>query len=146
MKLDAIVLHNVCEDMFWRFDPRTSQLHHAHTFRDVEADNIDKAADLIWNLTNIGDANELRVNFPHLSKYADEVTNYRRRKNRSLSVGDVLVFVEGERPAGVLAVASMGFKHFGTKDVRVDLTDVANQADESLAYLAHQDRLELLSR
>lgn len=145
MKLDAIVLHNVSEDMFWRFDPKTSSLHHAHTFRGIEADNIERAASLVWDLTNVGDANELRLMFPHLSQYADEVTKYRARKNRSLSVGDVLVFVEGERPAGVLAVASMGFKHYGTKDVRVDLNDVANLAPESLSYLAHQDRLEALS-
>ena len=137
MKLTVTVLHNVGQDMFHRFRPDTSSLHHAHTF-EVVADSVDDAANLIWNLTNVGDAEELRVMFPHLSEYAGQVTDYRARLNRSLSVADVLVFHEllrDEEPriAGGLAVAAVGFELI---ELPVDFTDGSNDSAFSESYRA----------
>lgn len=134
MKLHAYVFHNVGPKMFWEYD--AEHQFHAHTFQ-VEADNIDAAADLIWDLTNVGNADELRINFPHLSKYAEQVAEYRRRENRSLSVGDAIVFLERERYVGTLAVAAIGFT-----EVAFDLdklTNVSNVNIRSDARRAHQE-------
>lgn len=135
MRLHAFVLHNVSVDTFFRYNPKTSCLHHAHTFQ-VEADDLDKAADLIWILTNVDDANHLRTGHPHLAAYADEVTLYRQRKNRSLSVGDVIVFYERERPAGAMEVATVGFNLLSDFDPTINVRVVTNDRPESDSYLA----------
>jgi len=114
MNLCATVLHNVTHgDRFWRYNPETSRLVHAHTF-EVAADNTDQAAELIWMLTNVDNANHLASMRSDLSHYGPQVTAYRRRMNRSLSVGDVVVFHEvvgdGQRLAGVRVVASVGWE------------------------------------
>lgn len=125
MKLRAYVLHNVSTDIFFRFDPTTSKVGHAHTF-EIEADDPLKAADLLWTLTNVTDSNDLRLSWPHLAQYASQVTTYRRRKNRSLSVGDVIVQYEGIHLRSVLAVATVGFE---------DLTSQVETNDRLLAVL-----------
>ena len=135
MKFHAVVMHNVSRDMFWGYKPETSVLHHAHTFQ-VEADNIEKAADLVWVLTNVDNADHLRMSHPHLSQYADQVTQYRERLNRSLSVADVIVFFERERYAGALAVAVVG--HDAIDFDPTTIRTVTNDRDESDAYAAHQ--------
>jgi hypothetical protein len=110
MNLSATVLHNVSRDsMFQPFNPETADLAHAHEFQIV-ADNVNQAGDLIWLLTNIGDPDDLPA---HLTLYRDQVSEYRSRMNRSLSVGDVIILRDLNRdlfPAGVLAVEPVGFK------------------------------------
>lgn len=138
MKLHAYVLHSVGPDMFFRYDPRTSCLHHAHTFL-IDADDVTKAANLIWDLTNVDGGNMLRVNSPHLSQYAVQVDEYRARRNRSLSVGDVIVFFHGEQPAGALAVKGTGFEHLLGYDHIMNRQHVTNDRPESAAYYAHLD-------
>ena len=139
MNLSVTVLHNVSADMFFRYDPETSKLFHAHTFQ-VVADNIDKAADLIWTLTNVDSANDLRSMRADLGLYAQQVDEYRARKNRSLSVGDVLVFRElaGDKSegrfAGALWVDMLGFKP--ALEVAYD-GGGSNQTTQSNAYEAH---------
>lgn len=132
MKLHAYVMHNVGPQMFWSYSEE--HLHHAHTFT-VEADTIESAANLIWILTNVDSADSLRLEYPHFSQYAPQVAAYRSRENRSLSVGDAIVFLERERPAGALAVASLGFD-----EVEFDLerlTNVSNGNSASDARKAH---------
>lgn len=134
MKLTAVVLHNCGPGMFWKYDPKTAELYHAHNF-DIEADSIEQGANLVWDLANVGDADELRLNFAALSSYAPQVVAYRDRMNRSLSVGDVIIFSEGERPAGALVVASLGFERLATDP---DFNGVASNTDEnSAAFGAH---------
>lgn len=137
MRLTVTVLHNVSPDMFFRYGP-DSRLHHAHTF-EVEADSVDTAANLVWTLTNVGDANELRQIAPHEAKYADEVTKYRARGNRSLSVSDVLVFHEGERPAGCLVVAGVGHDML---EAIPSYEEGTNGDVVSKSYLAHQEWMD----
>lgn len=136
MKLRAIVLHNVGPDMFWRYSPQTSRLFHAHTFQ-VEADSTAKAADLIWILTNVDSADDLRLRHSHLATYAEQMEHYRTRQNRSLSVGDVIVFMEGERVAGAVKVATVGFTEIDHDHIMTDLDDVANLLERSVAREAH---------
>jgi hypothetical protein len=147
MNLSALVLHNVSPDMFFRYDPETSQLYHAHEFQ-VVADNIDKAADLIWMLTNVGDSNELRSMRSDLGLYGAQVDEYRARGNRSLSVGDVLVFHEASaeqggltlgrgRFAGALWVDTLGFK----PALKTSFDGGgSNQTERSQSYEAHVRR------
>lgn len=136
MNLSVLVLHNVSPDMFFRYDPETSRLFHAHEFQ-VVADNIEKAADLVWTLTNVGDSNELNSMRSDLGLYGLQVDEYRQRRNRSLSVGDVLVFHELAEPpryAGALSVDSVGFKE--VSEVAFD-GGGSNQTTQSVAYEAH---------
>ncbi len=135
MNLHAFVLHNVSPDMFFRYDPKTSHLHHAHTLQ-VEADSPELACDLIWTLTNVDSADDLRLRSPHLARYAEQVTAYRERRNRSLSVGDVVVLFERERPLGSWAVAPFGFDALA--DVGKPRT-VTNDRPISDAYIAHME-------
>lgn len=134
----VLVLHNVGRDMFFRFHPKTSTLHHAHEFQ-VRADSPEAAANLIWTLANVGDAEELQMTAPYLSLYANQVTEYRARRNRSLSVSDVLIIKElgsGEpRLAKILVLAGVG--HHMLEAVP-DYTDGSNQTAVSKSYEAHQ--------
>ena len=141
MKLHAYVFHNVGPKMFWEYAPEN--MYHAHTF-EVEADTIQGAANLIWNLTNVGNVDELRTMFPHLGEYGPQVSAYRSRENRSLSVGDAIVFLERERHAGSLAVAALGHDEVGF-DLEL-LTNVNNNATTSDARRAFQELLEAQSR
>lgn len=157
MNLAAIVLHNVSEDTFDRYDPETSKLYHAHTFQIV-ADNTDQAAELIWTLTNVDDANMLASVRADLSLYGPQVTEYRRRKNRSLSKGDVVLLREltegvgladlnerlsdrpdarAERPAGVRVVARYGWEALDDEPAHAA---GSNKTGESLAYCAGLSR------
>jgi hypothetical protein len=134
MKLHAYVFHNVGPKMFWDYSP--AHQHHAHTFQ-VEADTIERAANLIWILTNVDSADDLRLTHPHLAQYAEQVSAYRARQNRSLSVGDAIVFLERERHVGTLAVASMGFDEVGF-DLEL-LTNVNNEGTRSDSRRAHDE-------
>jgi len=134
MNLSVLVLHNVSPDMFFRYDPETSRLFHAQEFQ-VVADNIEKAADLVWTLTNVDNADHLRSMRSDLSLYAAQVDEYRARRNRSLSVGDVMVFTElPSRAAGALWVDNVGFKH--VSEVAYD-GGGSNQTTQSNSYEAH---------
>jgi hypothetical protein len=133
MNLTVRVLHNVSRDMFFGYHPKTSRLYHAHTFQ-VSADNVEQAVNLVWVLTNIDDANALARRHPHLSQYGTQVTAYRARRNRSLSVADVLVVHEGARPAGVLAIVSVGHERL---EAIPDYADGTNASPYSVAYQAH---------
>lgn len=85
----ARVLHNYSADTFVRFHPDTSKLHHAHDFDitveghpDLERAKVTEAAlRIVWEIANV-DAAE---------GYNDQIAAYRKRKNRSLSVGDVVL-------------------------------------------------------
>lgn len=149
MNLAATVLHNVSDDTFVRYDPETSRLHHAHTFQIV-ADNADQAADLIWMLTNVDDANHLASMRSDLSLYGPQVTAYRRRKNRSLSVGDVVVFHEltgdVQRPAGVRVVTSADWETIEVAGRELSRGPMwaagSNETETSQSYLAHEVRYQ----
>lgn len=141
MNLTAIVLHNESDDRFDRYHPDTSRLFHAHTF-EVVADNVDHAADLIYELTNVDDANHLATLRPSLGvnapvPYGRQVTEYRRRRNRSLSVGDVVIFREGDRPAGVRVVDGVGWEAL---EFEPEFTDGSNDTDVSEGYLGMERR------
>lgn len=117
MRLSAAVLFNEGEHHFFGYDAKTAQLRFGFQFL-IEADNVEKAGDLIFLLTNVDDANDLRLNHPTLSQYAKQVAAYREARCRSLSVGDVIEFLEGDRLAGVLAVESLGFKKLNKRPNR----------------------------
>ena len=138
MNYTVTVLHNVSTDMFFRYHPETSKLYHAHTFQ-VMADNTEGAANLIWTLANVDDADHLRQQWPHLSSYASQVMEYRARRNRSLSVSDVLVIYELRQEdahlAGILAVAGVGHD---TLDRLPEYVDGNNETEYSASYAAHQ--------
>lgn len=138
MKLTAVVLHNLGPGMFWKYEPDSAELYHAHNF-EIEVDSPEQGANLVWTLTNVGGPDELRLTHPSLAKYADQVREYRSRMNRSLSVGDVIIFSEGERPAGAVAVAMMGFD-----DLFEDPSftgPATNAGEHSAAYAAHLEVL-----
>lgn len=147
------VLHNVSRDMFFRYHPDTSSLHHAHTFELDEPDDTspESVANLAWHLANVAGPDDLP---PRLEKYAEQVTAYRSRRNRSLSVSDVLVIhvvdagdTEGNGwwckahhdglcyIAGVLVVASVG--HEGLEFVPT-FEAGSNDTEVSKAYEASQ--------
>lgn len=141
MKLDAIVLHNVSPDMFFRYRPETSSLHHAHTLT-VEADSPEQALDLIWTLTNV-DPMDLRLNLPHLAEYVEQMEHYRRRMNRSMCVGDVVVLIEGDRLAGSYACDVIGWSRLDDPVIDLRLRDHFTNGDErSAAYPAHQEYMD----
>lgn len=134
MRLTVVVLHNLGQGMFWKFDPEVAELYHAHNF-EVEADNADMAAQLVWTLGNQESPEALRVGNPSLSRYAEQVAAYRARMNRSLSVGDVILIYEGERPVAAKAVAMLGFDDLIAEPTFVGIT--SNDGEQSAAYEAH---------
>ena len=101
-RFTVTVLHNVSRDMFLHYSPETSKLYHAHTFTDIDADTPEDAANVVWMLANVDDADNLTKSMPNLSRYAPQVTEYRRRRNRSLSVSDVLI-IRGTEDTGRFA-------------------------------------------
>ena len=126
-KYVVTVLHNISEDMFWRYRPETSALYHAHDFT-VEAKDVENAADIVWFLANTDSVEPG-------STYAD-VTAYRKRRNRSLSVSDVLVIhTDAGELAGVLVVASVGFEAL---EFMPAYTQGDNDSEFSEAYQASQ--------
>ena len=135
--LAVTVLHNVGEGMFFPFEPATASLHHAHTFQIV-ADSPNQAADVMFQLCNL-DPSEVSP------LYRPQVVDYRRRMNRSLSVGDVLLMHELEpgadakdlRVAGVVACNIVGWQ--GLEYVP-EFEDGSNHHPQSASYLAHQAR------
>lgn len=139
MNLSVLVLHNVGPTMFFGYKAEGSDLFHAHEFQ-VVADSAEEAANLVWNLTNIGDENELRLQFPHLAFYGPQVTAYRQRMNRSLSVGDVLVLHEigaGEpRFVATMAIAGLGHDLYPLVPPYAQGT---NESEVSESYKAHME-------
>jgi hypothetical protein len=139
MNLSALVLHNVGPTMFFGYDSEKSTLYHAHEFQ-VVADSGEEAVNLVWTLTNVGSENELRLTHPHLAFYGPQVSAYRGRMNRSLSVGDVLVVHEigvGEpRFVTTLALLPVGHELF------FEIPKYESGSNETLvseSYLAHME-------
>lgn len=136
MKIKVTVLHNAGPGMFFGFNPETAHLHHAHDLL-IEADSIDQAANLAFELTNLDveDLNDYKALI-----YGNQVREYRERMNRSLSVGDVLVMRDldhdDEPVLGVMACESLGWK--GLEFVP-EFAFGTNQSPVSESYRAHQD-------
>ena len=151
MRFTVTTLHNISEDMFFRFSPKTSRLFHAHDFQ-VEADSVEQAANLVWNLANVDSGDDLRQHFPHLSIYASQVDEYRRRRNRSLSMSDVLVFIEhahgwpgpgSSRACGALSIEAVGHKSITPPEFKPGSNEtLTSQAYEAsrLFYESHNAR------
>lgn len=138
MRLKARVLHNVGPTMFFGYHPEVGDLFHAHDF-DLVADNADTAADLIWTLCNVDDASHLTSLRPDLGEYGVQVTAYRARMNRSLSVSDVIVFYdENGRWIATMAVESVGHKHYAQEPA---FEDGSNDTTSSVARLAWEQLL-----
>lgn len=147
MNLSALVLHNVGPTMFFGYHAEGSDLFHAHEFQIV-ADNVEQAAGLVWILANVGDSDELHQMRSDLGLYGAQVNEYRARMNRSLSVGDVIIFHEigsgGEpRFAGALAVASVGFT---TLHAMPPYKQGSNSSEVSESYKAHRELNTRLNR
>lgn len=135
MNLSATVLHNVGLGMFSRYNAEGSNLYHAHEFQIV-ADNADKACELLWMLCNVDDANHLNQMRPDLAIYGQQVAEYRRRRNRSLSVGDVVILQElgeGVRYIGSYAIEPIGWRSLPLTPIYDAGT---NQSDRSAAFEA----------
>lgn len=112
MRMKARVLHSVGEGMFLSYHPEGSNLFHAHDF-DLVAENVEEAANLLWTLCNVDDANHLTSMRPDLEAYGSQVTAYRQRRNRSLSMGDVLVFYsENGSWLATMALEAIGHSHY----------------------------------
>lgn len=140
MNLTVKVLHAVGPGMFASYRPEGSDLFHAHDF-DVVADNPEQAADLVWTLCNVDDANHLSSIRSDLSIYGAQVTAYRQRKNRSLSMGDVLVFFEGDHFVTAMAIEAMGHREYPLEPVHAG---GSNEDAESSAFIASRS-LSLMS-
>jgi len=132
MNLTVKVLHAVGPGMFASYHSEGSELFHAHDF-EIVADNPEQAADLVWTLCNVDGANHLTAIRADLGVYAPQVTAYRQRKNRSLSMGDVLVFFEGDRFVTTMAVESVGHHEYPLVPRHIAGT---NEEPESQSYIA----------
>jgi hypothetical protein len=150
VKLHAFVLHNISEDMFWGFKPESSRLFHAHTFT-IDATTPERAAEIVWILTNVDSADDLPnstfgwVHSTDLTQYADQVIAYRRRRNRSLSVGDVVLFYHGEEFLVAKACEGLGWKDYSLEEYQAAVDgeglEASNRQDTSQAYRAMQEFL-----
>lgn len=139
MKLKARVLHNVGPTMFFGYHPEAEDLYHAHDF-EIMADNVDTAADLLWTLCNVDDASHLTSMRPDLGEYGVQVTHYRHRRNRSLSVSDVIVFYdESDRWIATMAVESVGHRHYAQEPA---FKEGSNDTHQSVARTAWEQLLE----
>ena len=147
MRYHAFVLHNISHDMFWGFRPETSRLEHAHTFVIV-ADNPGLATEVIWVLTNVDSADHLRLDYPHLAQYAEDVTLYRARRNRSLSVGDVVMLHAGEAFVTAQSCEKVGWKPYTEAELNLNVKglEFSNEAPVSQAYRAMQKHLQQPAR
>lgn len=87
------VLHNVSDDHFDGYKPGDLLVHVADM--TVAPDDVDGLLEEVYTLCNIGSAESLD----------ERVATYRRRRNRSLSTGDVLIYGEV-----AFAVTSVGFE------------------------------------
>lgn len=145
MNLKATVLHNVGLRMFERYNAEGSDLYHAHDFQIV-ADNADKACDLAWLLCNVDDANHLNQIRPDLAHYGPQVAEYRSRRNRSLSVGDVVVLNEAGPNAELRYVGSYAVEPIGWRSLPISPPYDPDHDDEGLetstAYNAAHRYLE----
>lgn len=141
MRLTAVLLHNVSVDTFWGYKPKTSSLFHSHTF-EVNADTPELAADIVWILTNADSSDWLRLHYPHLSQYAGQMERYRERKNRSTSVGDVIVFYEGERPAGAWSCEPMGWKRVSADEPQFACEYTPDKLNASEVSASHEAHIE----
>jgi hypothetical protein len=138
MTTTAVVLHNVSVDMFWAYKPKTSALHHAHTFQVDDNAAPTRLLETVWTLTNCdpADAELVQAYFPELAHYFEQAVSYRARMNRSLSVGDVVVLLHGEDVLGAWAVEKLGWAPVDRPSI--DLSDVHNERAISQAYEAYQ--------
>lgn len=97
------------------------------------ADDAERGASIVWDLANVDSAQDL-IGTP-LEQYGEQVTAYRARMNRSLSVSDVLVIREDKRLCGVLVVASIGFDGL---EFMPKYAPGSNKTAQSISYCAHQ--------
>lgn len=135
-----MTLHGVNPNyMFQTYKGERSVLAHAHDF-EVTADTPANALELIWMLTNVGDDQELNALRPDLGHYGDQVQAYRSRRNRSLSVGDVVLIYDGDDYVGGYAVEPFGWTDLARRPpVAFGGT---NGSVVSASYLAMSDAIE----
>lgn len=143
--MKVLVLHNTGDGMLWEYHPDKAVLSHAHTFDIPEAllgvGDPWGFADIVYVLSNEGVdyiANQERLTEQQIGELRDQVTFYRERRNRSTSSGDVVVLMNGEAPAAILACAHRGWKAVELDLSTIDLSDVDNRGTWSKAYAAHQ--------
>lgn len=138
--MKILVLHNVGHGMFWEYISDKAQLHHAHTF-EIPAHYppivVTHTASWIFELCNV-DPDMLQV-----EEEVKQVEHYRNRRNRSLSVSDVIIFMNGEAPVIALACQRSEWEPLSDEErdrilAETDLSDVDNHLDVSLAWHAHQ--------
>ena len=138
MKVSVIVLHNVnLTGMLLGYNARTAQLHLADKF-DVHADSLQHAADVAWVICNVDSPNDLPT---YLREHVETVKKYRERRNRSLSVGDVLI-LEGQGERIGLAVEIAGHKKVDVDDawITVGTVNGASAAANASRALAEDVR------
>jgi hypothetical protein len=138
----ATVLHSVGPGMFFGYLPGQSHLHLAHVFQlDVQDDVAAFAkpqfiAEILWTLCNVDGPEDLHGDW---QVYAPQVAEYRRRRNRSLSMGDVVLLEKAwedqAEPLGALHAVSVGWEmlegfppYFSDRDT----------PDVSASYAAHR--------
>lgn len=137
MKYKAVVLHQVGPGMFFGVS-EGSEFFHAHDF-DIEADGHMQAAELIFEITNLEPED---VSAAKALLYGDQMREYRKRMNRSVSVGDVLVLREADGEQGVVAVLACASLGWEPMNVMPAFNYGANVTPESCSYRAHQELME----
>lgn len=159
MQVKAIVLHSVGEGMFWRYDPARSSLFHAYTF-DLEVSDEARphaVLELVWMLGNIDGPEQVPGLVGDLDAYlhghyARQVDQYRRLRNRSISMGDVVILRHPpEEPLGAFHAVSLGWEPlegeppYANDDHKVNTVfDGASERLElvSASYVAHRELSE----
>jgi hypothetical protein len=103
----VVVLHNEARNHFIGLDLEDAMLFNVHeTDIDIETDSqsaLENAAEELFARYNVGD--DPTFGTPH-----SDAIDYRAKRNRSLSVGDVLVFVTSGESRTALHCADFGFK------------------------------------
>lgn len=127
----AIVLHNVSTDMFFEYKPETSKLYHAHTFELEESSSY---LEDVWGIAN--QYPEDVEDEPFYQHYLPQIHAYRQRSNRSLSMSDVVILVDGEAVVGAWTAVTVGWREIDMP-TGVDLSDVDNHQEASIAWAAH---------
>lgn len=137
--MKVLVLHNTGDGVFWEYKPDKAILSHAHTFDVADfADGPEHPLGLIYELTNVGTEYLDHHHAEHIESYDQQVKAYRDRGNRSTSVGDVIVVLEGEGAQEAFAVAKFGHEKIDLDLSTIDLTDIDNRLAVSLARRAHE--------
>lgn len=140
MRYLAVVTHNHGPEALWTYRGG-APLAEATRFH-VVADTPHVACEWTWLVCNVDTPSELP---DHLTGHATDTARYRRRRNRSLSMGDVVILTpdpasngdaEGSAPTGEMtawAAIDVGFTQLAhVPDYAVDDPD----AETSTAYQA----------